>query len=579
VTPTFKVRGPGRQPSGTASFHPFHYNEGDNMIESQLSPQLVQQARAGGHWHNKTLLDFLDEVAPSRLDKVAVTDLNSMTGQASTLSYRQLLRLSKRIALGLAALGVERGDVVSYQLPNWWQFVALHLACLRIGAVTNPVMPIFRHRELTFMLGLAESKVMIVPREFRGFDHAAMLRDIQPELPQLKHIFAIGGEGDMSFEKHFIERRWEQETPDAEQLFAERRLRPDEVLQLLYTSGTTGEPKGALHTSNTHFANIVEVVKRCGLTAEHVCFMPSPMAHQTGFAIGMELPLMLGAKMVLQDIWEPELALTRIQDEGVNFMMAATPFLADLTDHPDLPRYDISTLDVFISAGAPIPRTLVERATERLKAHIVSAWGMTENILVTGTRLDDVPEKVFGTDGVPVPGMEIRVVDAAGQARAGDQEGELQSRGPSHFVDYLKRPERYDMDDQGWFKTGDLARIDADGCVRITGRAKDIIIRGGENVPVVEVEQMLHRHPAIQTAAVVGVPDARLGERAVAYVTLRPGHGLTFEQMKRFLEEQRMTKQYWPETLIVLDDLPRTPTGKIQKFRLREMARAENKTD
>lgn len=546
------------------------------MIASQLSPQLVQQARAGGHWHNKTLLDFLDEVAPSRLDKVAVTDLNSMTGQANTLSYRQLLRLSKRIALGLAALGVERGDVVSYQLPNWWQFVALHLACLRIGAVTNPVMPIFRHHELTFMLGLAESKVMIVPREFRGFDHAAMLREIQPALPQLKHIFAIGGEGDMSFEKHFIERRWEQETPDADQVLAERRLRPDEVMQLLYTSGTTGEPKGALHTSNTHFANIVEVVKRCGLTAEHVCFMPSPMAHQTGFAIGMELPLMLGAKMVLQDIWEPELALTRIQDEGVNFMMAATPFLADLTDHPDLPRYDISTLDVFISAGAPIPRTLVERATERLKAHIVSAWGMTENILVTGTRLDDVPEKVFGTDGVPVPGMEIRVVDAAGQALAVDQEGELQSRGPSHFVGYLKRPERYDMDDQGWFKTGDLARIDADGYVRITGRAKDIIIRGGENVPVVEVEQMLHRHPAIQTAAVVGVPDARLGERAVAYVTLRPGHGLTFEQMKHFLEEQRMTKQYWPETLIVLDDLPRTPTGKIQKFRLREMARGEN---
>ncbi|MDT0499292.1 cyclohexanecarboxylate-CoA ligase [Algiphilus sp. W345] len=546
------------------------------MIEPQLSPQLVQQARASGHWHNKTLLDFLDEVAPGRLDKVAVTDLNSMTGQATTLSYRQLLRLSKRIALGLAALGVERGDVVSYQLPNWWQFVALHLACLRIGAVTNPVMPIFRHRELTFMLGLAESKVMIAPREFRGCDHAAMLREIQPALPQLKHIFAIGGEGEMSFEKHFIERRWEQETPNAEQLFAERRLRPDEVLQLLYTSGTTGEPKGALHTSNTHFANIVEIVKRCGLTAEHVCFMPSPMAHQTGFAIGMELPLMLGAKMVLQDIWEPKLGLTRIQDEGVTFMMAATPFLADLTDHPDLPRYDISTLGVFISAGAPIPRTLVERATERLKAHIVSAWGMTENILVTGTRLDDVPEKVFGTDGVPVPGMEIRVVDASGQALAVDQEGELQSRGPSHFVGYLKRPERYDMDAQGWFKTGDLARIDTDGYVRITGRAKDIIIRGGENVPVVEVEQMLHRHPAIQMAAVVGVPDARLGERAVAYVTLKPGHGLTLDQMKHFLEEQRITKQYWPETLNILDDLPCTPSGKIQKFRLREMARGEN---
>lgn len=549
------------------------------MIESQLSPKLVQQAKAGGYWHSKTLLDFLDEVAPSRLDKVAVTDLNSMTGQATTLSYRQLLRLSRRIALGLAALGVERGDVVSYQLPNWWQFVALHLACLRIGAVTNPVMPIFRHRELTFMLGLAESKVMIVPREFRGFDHSAMLREIQPALPQLKHVFAIGGEGEMSFEKHFIERRWEQETPDAERLLTEHRLRPDEVMQLLYTSGTTGEPKGALHTSNTHFANIVEIAKRCGLTAEHVCFAPSPMAHQTGFAIGMAMPMMLGAKLVLQDIWDAEVALQRIQDEGANFMMAATPFLADLTDHSALDKYDISTLDIFISAGAPIPRVLVQRATDRLKAHIVSGWGMTENLLVTGTRLDDAPDKVFDTDGVPVPGMEIRVVDAAGQVLAVDQEGELESKGPSNFVGYLKRPERFDTDEEGWFKTGDLARIDADGYVRITGRTKDVIIRGGENVPVVEVEQMLHRHPAIQTAAVVGAPDARLGERAVAYVTLRPGHGLTLDQMKHFLEEQRMTKQYWPETLIILDDLPRTPTGKIQKFRLREMAREQFKTD
>ena len=327
--------------------------------------------------------------------------------------------------------------------------MALHLACLRIGAVTNPVMPIFRHRELTFMLGLAESKVMIVPREFRGFDHAAMLREIQPALPQLKHIFAIGGEGEMSFEKHFIERRWEQETPDAERLLTERRLRPDEVMQLLYTSGTTGEPKGALHTSNTHFANIVEIAKRCGLTAEHVCFAPSPMAHQTGFGIGMAMPMMLGAKLVLQDVWDAEVALQRIQDEGVNFMMAATPFLADLTDHSALDKYDISTLNIFISAGAPISRVLVQRATDRLKAHIVSGWGMTENPLVTTTRIGDQPEKVFGTDGVPMPDMEVRVVDAVGHALATGGEGELESKGPSNFVGYLKRPERFDTDEEG----------------------------------------------------------------------------------------------------------------------------------
>jgi len=547
------------------------------MIESQLSLELVKRAKASGHWHDKTLLDYLDEVTPERLDRVAVTDLNSETGQVTTLSYRQLMRLSRRIALGLVSLGVQRGEVLSYQLPNWWQFVALHLACLHIGAVTNPVMPIFRHRELSFMLGLAESKVMIVPQRWRGFDHAAMMNEIRPALPRLEHLFVIGGDGAASFEKYFLQRRWEQETPDAERILADRRMQPDEVMQLLYTSGTTGEPKGALHTSNTHFANLAQIIQRQGLTSEHVMFMPSPLAHQTGFLVGMAAPLSLGAKMVLQDIWEPEVGLARIQDEGVNFMMAATPFMADLTDHPALSRYDISSLDIFLSAGAPIPRALVHRATERLQAHIVSAYGMTENLLVTSTRLNDPPEKVFGTDGGPVPGAELRAVDPAGDVLGVDQEGELQSRGPNHFVGYHKRPELYGMDAEGWFKTGDLGRIDADGYVRITGRAKDIIIRGGENVPVVEVEQVLHKHPAIQTAAVVGVPDARLGERAALYVTLHPGHAFSLEDMKGYLREQRMAKQYWPEFLCVLDDLPRTPSGKIQKFRLRETAREQFK--
>jgi cyclohexanecarboxylate-CoA ligase len=547
------------------------------MIESQLSPELFKRAKASGHWRDKTLLDYLDEVTPGRMDRVAVTDLNSETGQVTTLSYRQLLRLSRRIALGLVALGVQRGEVVSYQLPNWWQFVALHLACLHIGAVTNPVMPIFRQRELSFMLGLAESKVMIVPQRWRGFDHAAMLAEIRPALPRLEHVFVVAGDGEASFEKYFLQRRWEQETPDAERILADRRMQPDEVMELLYTSGTTGEPKGALHTSNTHFANLAQIIERQGLTSEHVMFMPSPLAHQTGFLVGMVAPLSLGAKMVLQDIWEPEVGLARIQDEGVNFMMAATPFMADLTDHPALSRYDISSLDIFLSAGAPIPRALVQRATERLQAHIVSAYGMTENLLVTSTRLKDPPEKVFGTDGGPVPGAELRAVDATGKVLGVDQEGELQSRGPSHFVGYHRRPEWYGMDADGWFKTGDLGRIDADGYVRITGRAKDIIIRGGENVPVVEVEQAMHKHPAIQTAAVVGVPDARLGERAALYVTLRPGHAFSLEDMKRYLHEQQMAKQYWPEFLCVLDELPRTPSGKIQKFRLREIAREQFK--
>ncbi len=541
------------------------------MIQTQMNSALVEQYRNSGFWHGKVLLDFLDALPLERLDSVAVTDINSMTGRTNTLSYRQLIRVSKRIALGLIELGVERGDVVSYQLPNWWEFVALHLACLHIGAVTNPVMPIFRQRELSFMLGLPQTKVMVVPQRFRGFDHLAMMRDIQPDLPRLGHVFAVGGEGDASFENFFLNSQRE-DAPGAEAILRERRMKPDEVMQLLYTSGTTGEPKGVLHTSNTQFANLIEITRRFGLNSDDVCFMPSPMAHQTGFLAGMEMAVTLGTKLVLQDIWDPEIGLSRIQDERVSFMMGATPFMADLADHPNLAQYDVSSLRVFLSAGAPIPRALVARATERLGARIVSAWGMTENLLVTSTKLDDPPEKIFNTDGGPIPGMRIRVVGPGGQVLGPNEEGVLQSHGPSHFVGYYSRPELYDMTDDGWFNTGDLARIDEDGYVRITGRAKDIIIRGGENVPVVEIEEILYRHPFIQAAAVVGRPDPRLGERGVAYITLHPGRDLQIDDMRVHLEQFKMAKQYWPEELIILEEMPRTPSGKIQKFVLRRLA-------
>src|SRR5690606_18989210 len=266
----------------------------------------------------------------------------------------------------------------------------------------------------------------------------------------------------------------------------------------------------------------------------------------------------LGAKLVLQDIWNAEEAARLIQDEGVTYTMGATPFLADLTNSAAVERYDLSSFRTFVSAGAPIPRVLVERATRRLGAFVHSGWGMTENGYVTGTRREDPPEKVFGTDGVPIRGMEVRVVDHDGRPLPAGEEGRLQARGSSNFVGYLKRPDRYDTDAEGWFETGDLARMDADGYIRITGRAKDIIIRGGENIPVVEVEELLYRHPAIQDAAIVGMPDARLGERGCAFVTLKPGARLTFEEMIAFLEEQRMAKQYLPERLEIVEEMPRT---------------------
>jgi cyclohexanecarboxylate-CoA ligase len=522
-------------------------------------------------WPTPLAVDYLDAWAKDAPDRLAITGYNSMRNTTESVSYRQLKRYSDRIALGLAAYGVESGDIVSYQLPNWWEFTALHLACVRIGAITNPIMPIFRQRELSFMLGFAKSKILIVPRIFREFDYPAMVNDVRSGLPDLQHVFVLGSDDEHSFESTFLERRWEDET-DASSLFESRRPDPNDVVEVLYTSGTTGEPKGVMHTSNTLFSNIRALNERLGLSGADVILMASPMAHQTGFLYGLLAPIVLGAKAVLQDIWSPEAAVRFIQDEAVTFTMASTPFLSDLAESTAVERYDLSSLHTFLSAGAPIPRVLVRTAMERLNIMVVSAWGMTENGAMTSTRPQDSEEKIFSTDGVALNDMEVKVVGSDGKPAPAGREGLLKARGPGSFVGYLKRPNLYGTDAEGWFDTGDLAHMDEDGYIRISGREKDVIIRGGENVPVVEVEDLLYRHPSIEAAAVVAMPDPRLGERGCAFVSLRDGCKLTFEDVIAHLEKQKIAKNYLPERLEIISEMPRTASGKIQKFRLREMA-------
>lgn len=533
----------------------------------------IDAMKATKLWPDILITDCLDRLVATRPDSVAVTGINSMRGgRRETVSYRQLDILSKRIALGLVHYGVQKGDVVSIQLPNWWEFVALHLACVRIGAITNPIMPIFRERELSFMLPFAEAKIIFVPQEFRGFDHAAMIAGMRKELPALEHVFVLGGTGEQSFEKNLLQRRFEDET-DSAAIFAARKMGPNEVNEMLYTSGTTGQPKGVMHTANTQFASLSVFSPRVGLSDRDVILMSSPLAHQTGFLYGIMGPIYLGAKAVFQDVWDARVCAQLIQDERVTYSMASTPFLADLTDTPDVYKYDISSLERYLCAGAPIPRALTERASKQLNIKIISAWGMSENGALTSTQLNDPPEKVFNTDGKALPGAEVRIVGPDGKILPVNTDGLLQSRGSTAFVGYMKKPEMYGTDAEGWFDTGDLARMDEDGYIRITGRAKDILIRGGENVPVVEIEELLYRHPAIVDAAVVGMPDDRLGERGCAFVTLAPGAKMTLQDMVSYLTEQRLARNYTPEHLEVIQEMPRTASGKIQKFKLREIAR------
>lgn len=528
--------------------------------------------RAQGYWRDLVVTDYLDRCLAEVPDKTALVAYRAGAGE-TRLTYRAFAGLVERIAVGLAALGVEKNDVVSCQLPNWWQFTALAFACWRIGAVINPMMPIFREREVTFMLGFAESKLFVVPREYRGFDYAAMAQGVRSDLPKLERVLVVDGQGEDSFERALIERPGKSHE-EAARLFAERRPGADDVMELLYTSGTTGEPKGVMHTPNTLTSIIIPYCERLRLGAGDVVLMASPMAHQTGFMYGLMMPAMLKATAVLQDVWEPQRAAAIIAQERVTFTMASTPFLSDLTEAVATGNADVPSLRIFLAAGAPIPRVLVERATRTLGANIVSAWGMTENGAVTTTKLDDPDEKTFHTDGCALPGMEIRVVGPDGQVLPPGEEGLLQTRGCANFVGYLKRPQLYAHDADGWFDTGDFARLDADGYVRITGRAKDIIIRGGENIPVIEVENLLFRHPAVAAVAIVAMPDARLGERACAFVVPKPGAAFDFDEMVRFLKEHKMATHYLPERLEIVDDLPRTPSGKIQKFKLRDVAKS-----
>ncbi len=543
-------------------------------FDAVLLPPRRTQRVAEGHWRDRTINDALDACVAICPDKLALTALQVETGATTRFTYRELARMADRIAVGLSRLGMGRGDIVACQLPNWWQFTLTYLACSRIGAVMNPLMHIFRERELSFMLQHGEAKVVIAPQTFRGFDFEQMITALQPTLPHLKHVVVVGGSGANSFDALLSGPEWEQQ-PDAQAILTAHRPGPDEVTQLIYTSGTTGEPKGVMHSANTVMANIIPYAERLHLDADDVVLMASPMAHQTGFMYGLIMPILLQASAVLQDVWEPTKAIALINAEKASFTMASTPFLTDLARTVADSGVAVPSLRTFLCAGAPIPGPLVEQARKALGAKIVSAWGMTENGAVTLTRLEDDDERSFNTDGCPLPGVEIKVVDVDGNALPPGEPGKLLLRSCSNFGGYLHRAHLNATDADDWFDTGDLARIDERGYLRITGRSKDVIIRGGENIPVVEVESLLYRHPAIAMAAIVAYPDERLGERACAVVVPKPGQTIDLPGLVQFLKDQKIAVQYIPERLIVRDVMPATPSGKIQKFKLREMLREQ----
>lgn len=525
--------------------------------------------RQQGWWQDKTLDDLLERAIATVPDKAAIVAYRMDRGfeaPAATLTYRELGAAVDRAAGAFRAMGIGQGDIVAIMLPNWWEFVVSAYALGRIGAIPNPLMHIFRERELRFMLRFAETKAIIIPRLFRGHDFQKMLDGLKPELPALEHVIVVDGEAERSFDRLVM-------NSDAAPVRATEGAPPaaDAMAVLMYTSGTTGEPKGVMHCFNTMTACAQALGSRFGLDADDIHFGSTPFGHMTGYAAVMIQSLYFGSTVVLQDVWEPQAGVAIMARERVTHMAAATPFLADIcrTVEAGAPAPRLRT---FLCGGAQIPPVVIDAARRLLDLNVSSLWGMTESLAGSLTEPERAAEKSASTDGRAVDGVELLVADDDLKPLPPGKTGRLLFRGSQQFLGYYNRPGLDGRGVEGWFDTGDLAYMDEEGYIRIDGRTKDIIIRGGENVPVVEIESILYRHPRISEVAVVGFPDRRMGERGCAFVVVKDADGFGMDELRNWMAESGAARQYWPEAVEVIEAMPRTASGKIQKFVLREKA-------
>lgn len=523
-----------------------------------------------GWWRDRLVIDDLHDYAAQRPDDVAAVTYSADGGWTERLTFAEMKQAVDSVAAGLLELGVQAGDPVCFQLPNWWQFTAIHLACNRIGAVSCPIVPILRRREVEYILRVLRARVFILPLSFRGHDTGALGASVLAAVDTLEHVFTIDGPRGSGgpFERHFLNRSGAAIPLD---LLESRRPDVGDVAAIQFTSGTTGEPKGVMHTHNSLHATTRLVPWALGLDSSDVVMMPSPLAHASGFLYGVLMPISWGMKVVYQDVWDAERMLELIDAEHGTWTIGSPPFVMDTIRACQSLGRDARPLRLFSCAGAPIPRHLVDETARVTGAELASQWGLTETGAVT-----IVPARTEGsakyTDGLISPAMQVRIADDEGNDLPPGRSGRLLTRGASTFVGYFERPELTSavVDGAGWLDTGDLASIDADGFVTLTGRAKDIVIRGGENIPVVEVEEALFQHADVKDVAIIGLPDERLGERACAVIEPVPGRTPTLLDLVTYLDGLGFAKQFWPERLELVGQLPRTPVGKVQKFRLQE---------
>jgi non-ribosomal peptide synthetase component E (peptide arylation enzyme) len=528
-----------------------------NMMPAELAAKYTRERL----WLQKTVFDILAERAATHPDRVAIKDQNG------AITYGALKERIERAAQFYRLIGIKPGDVVTIQLPNRVQFAVAFIALELLGAIANKVNPDFRARELDYMLKFSGSSAYVFPKEWKDFDYAGMARGLQKENPELKRLIVVGGtvEGMRDFDAGVTATA---PIADADKV----HMDPNEVCRMCFTSGTTGNPKCALHSFNTTLYAVDLLNHDMQVTEREVFLVFLPLGLNWGY-ITMLQSILAGATLVVMERFNPRAALELIQNERVTYIPTAPAGLVGLLNAHGAETFDVSSLRVVITGGASAAVETIREYQKRMKGHLIELYGMLEAGFQTYTRFSDDPKKVNGTIGRPVRAMELRIVDSEGNDVPNGEIGELMSRGPSIHLGYHNNPEanRQAFNSEGWFRTGDLGRVvDSDGNVQITGRSKEIINRGGKKFFPREVEEILYTHPQVLHAAMIGMPDVRLGERNCLCVVPKGAVVPTVDEFVAFLRDQ-VADYKLPESVEQFSELPMTGSGKIQRHVLRDL--------
>ncbi|EHE8532233.1 medium-chain fatty-acid--CoA ligase [Escherichia coli] len=538
------------------------FRESKMKVTLTFNEQRRAAYRQQGLWGDASLADYWQQTARAMPDKIAVVD-----NHGASYTYSALDHAASCLANWMLAKGIESGDRIAFQLPGWCEFTVIYLACLKIGAVSVPLLPSWREAELVWVLNKCQAKMFFAPTLFKQTRPVDLILPLQNQLPQLQQIVGVDKLAPATSSLSLS-----QIIADNTPLTTAITTHGDELAAVLFTSGTEGLPKGVMLTHNNILASERAYCARLNLTWQEVFMMPAPLGHATGFLHGVTAPFLIGARSVLLDIFTPDACLALLEQQRCTCMLGATPFVYDLLNLLEKQPADLSALRFFLCGGTTIPKKVARECQQR-GIKLLSVYGSTESSPHAVVNLDDPLSRFMHTDGYAAAGVEIKVVDDARKTLPPGCEGEEASRGPNVFMGYFDEPEltARALDEEGWYYSGDLCRMDEAGYIKITGRKKDIIVRGGENISSREVEDILLQHPKIHDACVVAMPDERLGERSCAYVVLKaPHHSLSLEEVVAFFSRKRVAKYKYPEHIVVIEKLPRTASGKIQKFLLRK---------